>query len=54
MSERANTSRTDLFTVDEKWLRAVFTKWFWLGGILGFALGALAMFLVCHFRWDLP
>ncbi len=40
-------------TVDEVWLEKKFTQSMWLGAAPGFVIGAVVMFLICHFRWDL-
>lgn len=43
----------DEFTVSKKWLEKTMNRFMWLGTIGGFVAGALIMFLICHFRWEL-
>ena len=46
-------SDTDEITVSEAWLRSTMSKAFVAASFVGACFGALAMFIVCHFRWEL-
>jgi hypothetical protein len=40
-------------TVDKAWLEKQFTRTIAAGMVGGMVIGAVVMFLVCHFRWEL-
>lgn len=40
-------------TVDEAWLEKTMSRAIGLGIFGGFVIGAVTMFLICHFRWEL-